>query len=485
MKDEKLQRIPIQFEIVNKIDDRFTFVKIYLMHLGLNLNGSVFTKDVVEKCWGSLALTPILGYIQVDENDNVDFDGHKNILVVKNGEYELKYIGQAFGCIGENCNPRWEKKIDPYGTEKEYLVCDGVLWSGKYSDVKEIIDRDISKKESMELDQNFSGYYDDNQNFVFTNFKFYGACMLSDKKNEAMTGACVEKVFSYEDFKEEIQSQMESLKLTLTQLELNQQAKLNVDPTNINQSHFQTEGGTNTLEEKLQLITKYSNLTDEDLKDIKEKLEDYSLEDLEKDLKDLSDKKFYEVITQENVELKAKNAEFSVTIEELNIKITSLESASQDLQSKFSALETEKVELQTKFEKIQSQYSALETEKQTLETEKADFEAKCTAFETENNELKSFKEKTLTTKRKEAEDVLFEMFSEKLTEDELKPVKDIAMNFSLEQLEEKLWLLAAKKTIKFEHNAVKPKVDFTFEKDDSITHSEKPYADIVSQYVSK
>ena len=71
MKDKSLQTIPISFEVTGQIDSRFTFVKIYLMHLGLNLNGSIFTKEIVEKCWDTLALTPILGYIQVDENENM------------------------------------------------------------------------------------------------------------------------------------------------------------------------------------------------------------------------------------------------------------------------------------------------------------------------------------------------------------------------------------------------------------------------------
>ncbi len=297
MKDKKIQTIPISFEVTDQNDPRFTFVKIYLMHTGLNLNGSIFTKEIVEKCWDSLALTPILGYIQIDENDNLDFDGHKNIIVVKNGEYQLKYIGSAYGCIGENSNPRWEIKKDKFGTEREYLVCDGVLWSGKFDDLKEILDNKEIFKQSMELHQNFTGEYDEFGNFSFSDFKFYGACLLSDKKQEAMSGASVEVKFSLEDFQQEIQSQMELLKLTLNQ----QQIELSTENFSLD-INTQTKGGYDLNKEKfLELLSKYSNLKEEDCKDILTSLETYTLEDLDTKLKELSEAKSEFEMTNEQL----------------------------------------------------------------------------------------------------------------------------------------------------------------------------------------
>lgn len=460
LKDQKFNEIPIQFEITKQIDDRFTNVKIYLMHLGLNLNGSVFKKDVVERCWNTLALTPILGFIQMDENSNIDFDGHKNILVIKNGEYEIKYIGQAYGCIGENCNPRWELKTDQYGVQREYLVCDGVLWSGKYSDVKEIMDRDITKKESMELDKNYSGHFDDNGNFVFSDFKFYGACMLADKKTEAMTGACVTKEFSFEELKEEIQKNMELLKFTLTKQD---SSPIDNDLTDAigkdeKNDNFTNEGGLIELEKKLELLKKFTNLTEEDLNSIVD-LEKYSLEDLEKELTFMSYKKEsqikYDTLVQENEDLKTQNREFTTQIEELK---------------------TEKVELQTKFDELQSNFT-------TLETDKTEIETKFTTLETEVEALRTFKDNTLTKQRKDAEETLYEMFSQKLNQDEIQSIKDVAMNFSIEDLEEKLYALVARKEVKFEK--VAKKIDVTFEKEEhkEINKNGKPYDDILEQYI--
>jgi hypothetical protein len=54
----------------------------------------------------------------------------------------------------------------------------------------------------------------------------------------------------------------------------------------------------------------------------------------------------------------------------------------------------------------------------------------------------------------------------------------------LEELENRLWILVAKKTIKFEQKT-KPKVDFSFEKQEVEIKTGKPYDDIVSQYVIK
>jgi hypothetical protein len=598
------------FESVENYNDSFKKVCIRIFAFGKNANFSNITPQSFELAKNTIFSIPLVAKYIEDTTDDYglsgNLSGHNTALRQKpDNSWEIYQDTIPLGCIPNDAEIYFEDVNE--GTEenpdiKTYIVAKGCLLWMRYDAAQKINDwlnNGIIPKVSMEI-SNIQGSLIDNY-FQVDNFQFSAVCCLGSEKTPCFQ-SCDISNYTKQDFEKSYSEMLKELK-QLTQLELDQKNQLisptlsdidkvdNTDPTNIDsqlntQSNFTEEGGNINLDKKLELIAKYANLTEEDIKDLKTDIDKYSLEEFDTKLKEVSEKKQSEfemtneqlktevykslserqvtatdywgeiyqiqefrycdikdnmIITIDytwsayyglpyivsgdniNIDFEGKveylpdwrvkengSSEFSlkdIVAEQIKFSVEKAiqktkESFSEvkviesqeyiDLQSKFTSLETEKTELQTKFEgiqiefeDIQSRFSIIKTEKETLETEKADFETKCTAFEIENKELKTFKETTLTTKRKEAEDILFEMFSEKLTEDELKPVKDIAMDFSLEQLEEKLWLLAAKKTIKFEHNAVKPKVDFTFEKDDSITHSEKPYADIVSQYVSK
>lgn len=189
---------------MNVLDDRFMKVKIWIAHTGENRNNSIFSKEVLEAMIPSLANVPILGYIAVDEENQADFKGHEEVLVIEDKQFKLKYLGRAYGVIPTENNARFETRYGSDGVEREYLVCDGILWR-KFPEVEEIFDRDGGFKwQSMEL-QNSSvkGYLDDNGVFVFTEAKFEGACILGEHVTPAMVSSTIEK-FSVNTIKEEL-----------------------------------------------------------------------------------------------------------------------------------------------------------------------------------------------------------------------------------------------------------------------------------------
>lgn len=73
--------LPITFEVNKEYqveDDRFISVTIDVLHTGENLNGSYFSKEVVEQNLHTLANMPIVGFIQ--SGFEKDFKGHEYIL---------------------------------------------------------------------------------------------------------------------------------------------------------------------------------------------------------------------------------------------------------------------------------------------------------------------------------------------------------------------------------------------------------------------
>ena len=204
--------LPISFSVNSEISDknsRFINVTIDVLHTGLNYNGSIFNKEVVDENIETIKNTPILGFITEVPYDDKDFKGHEYVITKDENGIRRKYIGEAFGVIPESCNPRWITKITDSGVEREFLQVDGILWS-KFQDAADIILNDIEKPQSMELyPYDVDGYEDDDGNFVFSHFSFDGCCILGSKVEPAMEDAKIEVVnFTMSDFVKNIQSEL-------------------------------------------------------------------------------------------------------------------------------------------------------------------------------------------------------------------------------------------------------------------------------------
>lgn len=218
--------LPVTFSVNNEISDndtRFLNIEIDVLHTGENLNGSVFSKEVVDECIDSIKNTPVLGFIKYDKvTQENDFCGHEYILTRTENGIDEKYIGSAYGLIPESCNPRWVIKTADDGEEREYLRVDAVLWT-KFSDSINIMERDSEKSESMELNiESVDGYEDEETGlFYFTKFKFDGCCLLGEGVEPAMIGANAtikEVQFTLSEFVENLQSELNNKLTTFTKL---------------------------------------------------------------------------------------------------------------------------------------------------------------------------------------------------------------------------------------------------------------------------
>lgn len=204
--------LPVSFSVNNEISDknnRFINVTIDVLHTGLNYNGSIFNKNVVDENIETIKNTPILGFITEVPYGEKDFKGHEYVITKDENGIRRKYIGEAFGMIPESCNPRWITKITDSGVEKEFLQVDGILWS-KFQDAADIMLNDIEKPQSMELyPYDIDGYEDDDGNFVFSHFSFDGCCILGSNVEPAMEDAKIEVInFTMSDFIKNIQSEL-------------------------------------------------------------------------------------------------------------------------------------------------------------------------------------------------------------------------------------------------------------------------------------
>jgi hypothetical protein len=263
--------LPIQFEKQEESEDsRFTKVKISIMHTGKNLNKSIFTKNVVEDALPSLSNIPIVGYISTDSLNQSDFNGHEQKIVIEKDGVSIEYLGRVYGIIPETNNATFEiRNVD--GVEREYLVCDGLLYN-KFPESIEIFNRDGSKSQSMELESSsIEGKFDKKGVYEFSKFKFEAACILGEGITPAMTGSLIEK-FSVSTMQNEM---IELL------------AEFNNNFTKFTKE-MGNEGGE-TVDKKLEMLDQFSQLGEDVLEQVKKSLESYSLEDLENKLFQMSE----------------------------------------------------------------------------------------------------------------------------------------------------------------------------------------------------
>lgn len=429
------RHVPVVFQVLNEFDDRFMRVKIWLMHTGQNYNGSVFEKEHVEKAIPSLANTPILGYIE-DKGGQEDYTDHRMILVREDGDIKMKYIGQAFGVIPQDNNAQFEVRVGDDGVAREYLTCEGLIWQ-KWETPTEIMNRDLVKSQSMEVHHDYEGFWNDQTGlFHFTNFKFFGACILGNGVMPAMNSATIEREFAIDSLQEEIHTKMEEFKLVYSKY----QQSLEDDTNTITDKE-----GDDMQDKLLELLAKYS-LTEEAIQAKGFKLEDYTSED----------------------ELDAKLAEFAgeeetpatpnePVVEPVVEPVTPVEpdggNVADDFAVQVEALNTELTSVKGEFETMKAEFEALKQTHATLEAEA--------------QELRSYKSSKIADERQTQEDELFEQFSGQVSEEEIEGIKAVASQMEIADIEKELFAIVGRKSAKFtrkEPQSTNVKVGFNKDK---------------------
>lgn len=226
MVNDKTASLHATFSVNGEMSDndtRFLNVTVDVLNVGENLNGSYFSKEVVDDNIESIKNTPILGFIEYDKyTDENDFKGHEYAIKRTVNGYEKVYLGKALGVVPESCNPRWFTKTLESGEEVETLQVDALMWE-KFNDATGIMHRDSEKCQSMELDINSIDGYDDEEDglFHFTKFKFDGCAILGDGHQPAMPEANVrinEANFSMDEFEKNIRSELNNKFAAFTKL---------------------------------------------------------------------------------------------------------------------------------------------------------------------------------------------------------------------------------------------------------------------------
>ena len=221
--------LPVQFEKIDNPpylnDSRFQAVRCYVAHEKDNYNGSWFDTSVLENMGKHMAGVPIVGYISVDNTNTTDFNGHEEKLTIHNGEISVEYLGRAYGCIISNDDVEIIQRMHESGEMRNYLSVTGVLWK-MFTESIEIFDRDTSKPQSMELQEDsIKGNFEKDGYYHFTDCKVRALCILGTDVSPAMSNSVIEK-FSTVNYENSIQEMLTEINESIKQFS---KTKSNID----------------------------------------------------------------------------------------------------------------------------------------------------------------------------------------------------------------------------------------------------------------
>ena len=197
-------RLNVRFEEDTSFQHpEFTKVSVWVATYGENANKSNISKQAFEKALPSLVNVPIIGEYRESAED---FAGHGGKLVIDDDGVQFIQTTKAYGVIPESCNPRWE--LDENNVE--YLVCDGILWTGRYEEANKV--KENKNNQSMEISA--TNYFTDESNGVLniTDFVFTGICILGEDTTPCFPSAKMVYSFNKEEIKEEFSLLLNEIK---------------------------------------------------------------------------------------------------------------------------------------------------------------------------------------------------------------------------------------------------------------------------------
>ncbi|MEK4289383.1 hypothetical protein [Paenibacillus sp. FSL P4-0502] len=443
--------VPISFQEIesfNVEDDRFMKVKIWICHINENLNGSYFSKEVVTEAIPSLANTPILAFIEENKDGEVDFSNHRQILVAKNGKFQIKYVGVPIGIIPETNNAQFELRMCDDNVEREFLTVEGLVWQNKWDDPIDIFNRDIIKSQSMEIHTNHEGFWGDDKLYHFTKFSFYGACALGTDILPAMKNSTIE-------------AQVNNFMEEYTKAKFNQFSAF-VDNYSITNKK---EGGTKLSKTEFSLT--YNQLRDELRAFLKteKKVDEWGYEYNKYWFVDADEMKVYVEDTQDSYRL----VSFDYSLSGDNVTV--------NFESK-SRVKITYVPFEENTEEVDVQFASSDRLTYEVDTKEKIVKKEFNEKIEELDRLREFESTTLKKDREIAETEMFEKFSAQLSEDDIKQIKSSSESMSIEDIETQLYAMVGKKNTKFTSQKQKNKdsVRFKLPEPSNNKSTDKPYA---------
>lgn len=185
-----------EFVNITSISPLVSKCEIKVLYVGQNRNRSFISKEVASEMAQTLPGVPIVGYYSEDKED---FRDHGDQLVIDGDGIKFKCLTRPYGFVAPDSRVWFQEfeDSDDFGNKvlREYLMCEGYLWTEQYQEAKKIIEE--GRPQSMELDDNtLKGYWSTDNNrgidfFIINDAIVTKLCALGTDVEPCFEGASV------------------------------------------------------------------------------------------------------------------------------------------------------------------------------------------------------------------------------------------------------------------------------------------------------
>ena len=407
----------VEFVSLTPLNPLISKCEIKVLYTGLNRNKSFITKDVANKMAQSLPGTPIVGeFLTQDFGDH----GEEDLVIDENG---LRFVKSTvpYGFIPTDAKIWWQNFLDCDGVEREYLLTEGYLWTGRYPETQRVISK--GNGQSMELDRDsLVGEWtkSDNAEFEYFNIDeafFSALCILGEDVEPCFEGANIGRPgLLYSLDKDDFKSQLSAFMLDLKDA-LNTQGGI---PMEDNKS-LETPLAPEVEVEEVEVVEETTEIVEEvEVEAAETESADAEVEEFAKD--DKKKKKEEEKEEEQTSEEQPSNDKQEENTDEEDKKKKKKNYKLEEVEE-YVQLSKDFLELSTKYENLVKEYKAM---KPVLEK-----------FQAQENERVMAEKQEMINR--------FYM----LDEADLKEVKENIANFSLDEIESKLCVIAVRKKVNF------------------------------------
>ena len=407
----------VEFVSLTPLNPLISKCEIKVLYTGLNRNKSFITKDVANKMAQSLPGTPIVGeFLTQDFGDH----GEEDLVIDENG---LRFVKSTvpYGFIPTDAKIWWQNFLDCDGVEREYLLTEGYLWTGRYPETQRVISK--GNGQSMELDRDsLVGEWtkSDNAEFEYFNIDeafFSALCILGEDVEPCFEGANIGRPsLLYSLDKDDFKSQLSAFMLDLKDA-LNTQGGI---PMEDNKS-LETPLAPEVEVAEVEVVEETTEIVEEvEVEAAETESADAEVEEFAKD--DKKKKKEEEKEEEQTSEEQPSNDKQEENTDEEDKKKKKKNYKLEEVEE-YVQLSKDFLELSTKYENLAKEYEAM---KPVLEK-----------FQAQENERVMAEKQEMINR--------FYM----LDEADLKEVKENIANFSLDEIESKLCVIAVRKKVNF------------------------------------
>lgn len=489
---QKTMRFEFNISNVEKINPLFSKAIVRIAYHGINRNNSYISKETFNKAIPTLFNIPVVGeYLENKDN----FGGHGGKLEISDKGIKWIQTTKPYGVVGENAKVYWEEVTEKDGSIHEYLTVDGVyLWTGRYEELNNLLEKNYGQSMEIEIQNGNFAIIDGQEVFKIDDFVFSALCILGVDKGDNPDDhvePCFESssimVYSLnkEEFTKQFKQMLEELRFSLNSSNKGGQVvKDKKDLQTDNKTDFTLTNNQLRDEIRAELYKEYT-------------IDAWGFKNYKYWYVDHTDN----LVIAEDTENGYRLVGFNYTVENDKVSIDfeskkrvrimyepieNSENNSDDTQRlEFNITSKDKVEYESKVkEKEMEQNFASQKDEEINKVQKefTSLKEKCNQLEQEVNELRQFKANKLAEERAKAEQELYERFSAELTEEEIAEVKAVASEYTLEQLEEKLFTLVGKKKANFSKQAKKEKQSIKIDLEIETKEKTSKYGDLFERF---